>query len=112
MSRKEKRVQPQEKRGLSNVERLRLRVSAMVSSPKAQACHQASIWRLDSDTDLAWEQVMGELAETDGLEMTENEDGTITLQWDAPTEDEMAGGEMETPPEMVVQRLHEEPAPF
>lgn len=112
MSKQQKKQKPQESRGMSDVERLRLRVSAMIQSPKAQAAHQASIWRLESDTDRAWEQVRGELAETDGLEITENEDGTITLQWDAPTEEEMAGGEMETPPEMVVQRLHEEPAPF
>lgn len=111
MAKQTKKVE-QKSKGVSDVERLRLRVSAMIQSPKAQAAHQASIWRLESDTDQAWTQVMEELRETDGLEMTENEDGTITLQWDAPTEDEMAGGEMETPPEMIVQQLHEESMPF
>lgn len=109
---KQKRSSDQEKGGVNSLDRLRLRVSSMIHSPKAQAECRAAIWRLDSDTDQAWRQVMEELAETDGLEITENEDGTITLQWDAPTEEEMTGGEMENPPEMVVQRLHEEPAPF
>ena len=112
MSGKEKRAKPQEKRGLSDVERLRLRVSAMVSSPRAQACHQASIWRLESDSDQAWAQVLDELRETDGLEMTENEDGTITLDWEAPSEEDQVGDGMEALPDIAVQRLHEEPAPF
>lgn len=109
---KQKRSSDQEKGGVNSLDRLRLRVSSMIHSPKAQAECRAAIWRLDSDTDQAWRQVMEELAETDGLEMTENEDGTITLQWEAAADDGSVDEGAEAAPDMIVQRLHEEPAPF
>lgn len=104
----------QQERGMTAVDRLRLRISAMVNSPRAASLRQATIWRLESDSDQAWAQVMGELQETDGLEMTENEDGTITLHWEAMVEEgpEIEADDMDVLPGMVVQHLHEEPAPF
>ncbi|HFI2197493.1 TPA: DUF1654 domain-containing protein [Pseudomonas aeruginosa] len=53
----------------------------MVGSPKAQADRRAVIWRLDSDTDEAWTQVLDELVETDSLVVTKLEDGTAVLEW-------------------------------
>jgi len=115
MAKQQKRTADQDRSGMNGVDRLRLRVSAMINNPKAQLERRATIWRLDSDTELAWAQVMGELAETDGLTMTSNEDGTIILEWEAMAEEgpEMAFEEMEPAPDLIVQRLHEEPAaPF
>lgn len=106
------------------VDRLRLRVAEMIHSPRAQAAHRATIWRIDSDTDAAWNQVMGELAETDGLEVTQNEDGTVQLQWTAadqeaemPPEDvsyvdELTMIRTELAPEINFQQLLQQPAPF
>lgn len=97
-----------------SLERLRLRVSAMIHSPKAQADRRATIWRLDSDTDQAWNQVMEELAETDGLTVTKLEDGTAVLEWQ-PGEEEGEGAQgegEELPADFVVQALHDQPAPF
>lgn len=104
----------QQDRGMAGLDRLRLRISAMVNSPRAASLRQATIWRLESDSDRAWAQVMEELAETDGLEMVENEDGTVTLQWEAMAEEGPAieAEELDVLPGMVVQVLHEEPAPF
>ncbi|MNO09668.1 hypothetical protein D3C81_2329950 [compost metagenome] len=53
------------------------------------------------------------LAETDGLEMTFNDDGSVLLQWHASTdEDHVAGeGEVEIADDLVVERA-EMPAPF
>jgi len=68
--------------GLHELDRLCLRISAMVGSSKAPADRRVVIWRLDSDTDEAWSQEMGELAETDGLVvMTKLEDATAVLEW-------------------------------
>lgn len=100
--------------GLHELDRLRLRISAMVGSPKAQADRRVVIWRLDSDTDEAWTQVMDELAETDGLTVTKLEDGTAVLEWQ-PAEEEGEGvlgeGE-ELPTDFKVQYLHDQQAPF
>ncbi|WP_285640823.1 DUF1654 domain-containing protein [Pseudomonas sp. NBRC 100443] len=81
--------------------------------PKAQANRRTTIWKLGNDAELAWRQVLEDLAETEGLEMTRNEDGTVLLTWQ-PSEEEGAQdcGEEAYSEEMVVQSLHEEVAPF
>lgn len=99
---------------IHTLDRLRLRISAMVGSPKAQADRRAVIWRLDSDTDEAWSQAMDELAETDGLTVTKLEDGTAVLEWQ-PSEEEGEGAQgegEELPADFKVQYLHDQPAPF
>lgn len=112
MSKQQKKPKAQESRGVSDVDRVRLRVSAMIGSPKAQADRRATIWPLDSDTKPAWDQVLEELAETDGLKMIRNEDGTVLLKWQPGEEgDAVAGADERYVEEMVVQRI-EEPAPF
>ncbi|MBD9675559.1 DUF1654 domain-containing protein [Pseudomonas sp. PDM18] len=98
---------------IHELDRLRLRISAMVGSPKAQADRRAVIWRLDSDTDEAWSQVMDELSETDGLVVTKLEDGTAVLEWQTSCEEsEMGGKEIAEAEIGGMQRAHEETAPF
>lgn len=112
MAQQKRGAADQDRAGMNGVDRLRLRVSAMVNSPKAQADRRATIWRLDTDTDEAWSQVMDELAETDGLVVTKLEDGTAVLEWQPGDEGEDASsGEEAYDEEMVVQRI-EEQAPF
>ncbi|HCF6640422.1 TPA: DUF1654 domain-containing protein [Pseudomonas aeruginosa] len=100
--------------GIHALDRLRLRIAAMVGSPKAQADRRAVIWRLDSDTDEAWTQVLDELVETDSLVVTKLEDGTAVLEWH-PSEEEGEGAQGEgekLPADFKVQYLHDLPAPF
>lgn len=97
---------------VSPVEKVRLRVSAMINSPRAQAERRASIWKAQGDSEEAWQQVLEELAETEGLEMTRNEDGTVLLTWQPSDEEELTPEEEASSNEMVVQHLHEEFAPF
>ena len=101
-----KQKAPQQSRELTALERLGLRVSAMINSPKAQLERRVMIHRLDTDTDEAWDGVMELLAETDGLEMTFNDDGGVTLKWGLPTE-----GDQRIEEEGEVE-LVEEVAPF
>ncbi|MCO3293496.1 DUF1654 domain-containing protein [Pseudomonas aeruginosa] len=99
----------QAKGQVSPVEKVRLRVSAMISSPRAHAERRASIWKAQGDSEEAWLQVLEELAETDGLEMSLGEDGVVTLTWEAGDEEgvEVVDGiELVQQPEMVVERLH------
>lgn len=68
---------------MSGMERLALRVSSMINHPVAQAQRWVTIYRLDTDGDLEWEEVMRLLSETDGIEITFNDDETVTLRWEA-----------------------------
>lgn len=95
---KQKKIQEaQERQGLTGLERLGLRVSAMIASPVAQIQRWVTIHRLDTDGDREWDAVLELLAETDGIDMTFNDDGTVTLKWDRPSDEDrvIEGGELE-----------------
>ncbi|HBN7887171.1 TPA: DUF1654 domain-containing protein [Pseudomonas aeruginosa] len=101
----------QAKGQVSPAEKVRLRVSAMISSPRAQAERRASIWKAQGDSEEAWQHVLEELAETDGLEMSLGEEGVVTLTWEAGDEEGVEvddGIELVQELDMMVQRLHEE----
>lgn len=90
---------------MSGIERLGLRVSSMINHPVAQAQRWVTIHRLDTDGDREWEEVLGVIAETDELELTLNDDGSVTVRWEPQEVDEAGKGEAEFEPE-------EEVAPF
>lgn len=77
------------KNELSGLERLGLRVSAMINSPLAQFGRRVLIHQLDTDSDRDWDTIMELLVETDGLDVTFCDDGSVILQWDAPTADDL-----------------------
>lgn len=92
---------------MSGVERLNLRVSSMINHPVAQDQRWVTIHRLDTDGDREWDEVMTVLSETDGIEMTINdEDESVTLRWEAPSEEDLR---VEVIDEFLAV---EEPAPF
>lgn len=68
---------------ITAIERLGLRVSAMIGSPKAQLERRAVIHRLDTDTDEAWDGIMMLLADTYGLALAFDEAGYVTVSWEA-----------------------------
>ena len=102
----EKARQPHE---LSSLERLGLRVSEMINSPLAQLGRRVLIHRLDTDSDQDWDAIMELLAETDGLDMTFCDDGSVILQWDAETDDDQV---IEREGDLELVRREEEEAPF
>lgn len=75
---------------LTGLERLGLRVSNMINHPIAQQQRWVEVHRLDTDGDREWEEVMGLLAETDGLDMTFKDDGAVLLEWEAQEDDDLA----------------------
>lgn len=100
-----KQAAPASRGELSGMERLALRVSSMINHPVAQTQRWVTIHRLDTDGDREWEEVLSVIAETDELELTLNDDGSVTVRWEQQ-EVEVAGrGEVEFQPE-------EEAAPF
>ncbi|XXE61528.1 DUF1654 domain-containing protein [Pseudomonas sp. R1-18] len=71
---------------MTGLERLGLRVSSMINHPIAQTQRWVTVHRLDTDGEREWEEVMGVLAETDEIDMTFNDDGSVTLRWEAQSD--------------------------
>ena len=106
MARPQKQKQ-QERTPISGIERLNLRVSSMINHPIAQDQRWVTIHRLDTDGEREWEELLSVLGETDGIEMTLNdEDESITLRWEAPSDDDQ---QVEVHDELMAV---EEAAPF
>jgi hypothetical protein len=87
---KQKKIVEKVRQEMTGLERLGLRVSAMINHPTAQQQRWVTIHRLDTDGDLEWDEVMGLLSETDNLEMTFNDDDSVTLRWEALDEEDPA----------------------
>ncbi|USS54183.1 DUF1654 domain-containing protein [Pseudomonas kermanshahensis] len=79
---KQKKSIPKPRQEMSGVERLGLRVSSMINHPLAQTQRWVTIHRLDTDGDMEWEEVMGLLAETPELDLTFNDDESVTVRWE------------------------------
>lgn len=105
MGKAKKQQKPAVRQVISGMERLGLRVSSMINHPTAQHQRWVTIHRLDTDGDQEWEEVMGLLSETDDLEMTFNDDESVTLRWEARSDEDRV---------LEVADLDEveEPAPF
>ncbi|ERT18826.1 hypothetical protein O162_08875 [Pseudomonas putida SJ3] len=79
---KQKKSTAQARQEMTALERLGLRVSSMINHPIAQAQRWVTIHRLDTDGDMEWEEVMGLLAETPELDLTFNDDESVTVRWE------------------------------
>lgn len=85
---KQKKSTPQERQVMTALERLGLRVSSMINHPIAQSQRWVTIHRLDTDGDMEWEEVMGLLAETPELDLTFNDDESVTVRWEEVSADD------------------------
>lgn len=83
-----KKNQQQPKQELTGTERLGLRVTEMIGSPKAQLERRAVIHRLDSDSDEAWSAIMDLLRETSGLSLSFDSYENAVVTWEAGDERE------------------------
>jgi hypothetical protein len=83
-----KQAKPTIREEVSGVQRLGMRVSSMINHPVAQTQRWVTIHRLDTDGDREWEEVMGLLSETDGIDMTFNDDESVMLKWEASAEED------------------------
>ena len=90
MARQQKAQKAKEAAPMTAIERLGLRVSAMIGSPKAQLERRAVVHRLDTDTDEAWDGIMTLLADTDGLMLAFDGDGHAIITWEAGEPEEGA----------------------
>lgn len=88
---KQKKSAQQERQVMSAMERLSLRVSSMINHPVAQLQRWVTIHRLDDDGEREWEEVLTIIAETDELELTLNDDGSVTVRWEEPEKEGRPG---------------------
>lgn len=105
MAKQNKTAPTQQRQGMTAIERLGLRVSNMINHPKAQEQRWVEIHRLDTDGDAEWGEIMRVLGETDGLELTQLEEGGVKIEWEMQSEEDR---------EAPVEELEalEEEAPF
>lgn len=92
---KQKKAVAQERQKMTGLERLGLRVSSMINHPIAQSQRWVKIHRLDTDGEAEWEEVMGLLAETPELDLTFNDDESVTVRWEeqsAEDRDDLVAG--------------------
>lgn len=83
---KQKKQPADERRVMTGMERLVLRISSMINHPLAQTQRWVTIHPLDTDSDHDWEEVMNTLSETPEIEMTFGDDGSVTLRWELDEE--------------------------
>ncbi|MCF5652677.1 MULTISPECIES: DUF1654 domain-containing protein [Pseudomonas syringae group] len=98
-------AKPAKRIEMSGVERLGLRVSEMINHPVAQIQRWVTIHRLDTDGDREWEEVLSVISNTDELELTLNDDGSVTVRWEQGELEQAGKGDAELGQE-------EEAAPF
>lgn len=79
---KQKKSAAHARQEMTGLERLSLRVSSMVNHPLAQTQRWVTIHRLDTDGEAEWEEVMGLLVETPELDLTFNDDESVTVRWE------------------------------
>lgn len=102
-----KQAAPVVRKEMSGIQRLSLRVSSMINHPVAQQQRWVTIHRLDTDGDREWEEVLSVLSDTDALDMTINDDESVTLEWEALDDDDPT---VHVHDELTA--VGEEPAPF
>ncbi|OOH81326.1 hypothetical protein BOW65_09600 [Pseudomonas koreensis] len=107
MSSQEKSRSQKDRQVITGLERLSLRVSSMINHPVAQIQRWVTIHRLDTDGGREWEEVMGLLSETECIDMTFNDDESVTLRWD-PQGEEQRVAEVENLFEVAMEQT----APF
>lgn len=83
---KQKKQASDERKVMTGMERLVLRVSSMINHPLAQTQRWVNIHQLDTDTDQDWEELLGTLSETPEIEITFSDDGSVTLRWEQDEE--------------------------
>lgn len=79
---KQNKAAPKQRQEMTGLERLSLRVSSMINHPIAQIQRWVTIHRLDTDGEAEWEEVMRLLVETPELDLTFNDDESVTVRWE------------------------------
>jgi len=66
---------------LNNYEQVGRRIQRLVSDPNVQKVQTIKIARRDDESPAAWEQVIQELEETDGITVERLEEDSVRIGW-------------------------------
>lgn len=88
MAKQNKTAPTQQRQGMTALERLGLRMSNMINHPKAQEQRWVAIHRLDTDGDAEWGEMLRILGETDGLDITQLDEGGIKIEWEMQSDED------------------------
>ena len=88
MAKQNKKAPTQQRQGITALERLGLRMSNMINHPKAQEQRWVAIHRLDTDGDAEWGEMLRILGETDGLDITQLDEGGIKIEWEMQSDED------------------------
>lgn len=112
MSKQQKDGHSQKRQAMTGGERLGLRVSAMINHPVAQIQRWVMIHQLDTDAQEDWDGMLELMAETDGLDLTFNDDGTVTVRWELQESDEPTAAAVAEDQANLWETREQEGAPF
>ncbi|MNF76624.1 hypothetical protein D3C84_587420 [compost metagenome] len=65
----------------SPFERLCRRVQAEITSPRARLERRANIARLDHEPEEAWQALLEQIEETEGVRLIRRDDGSVHVTW-------------------------------
>lgn len=103
---------PAPREQITGAERLGLRVSAMINHPVAQIQRWVTIHQLDTDAQEDWDRILELLSETSGLDLTLNDDGTVTVRWELQQSDDPTAAAVAEDQANLWEAREEEAAPF
>ncbi|MNO63132.1 hypothetical protein D3C76_538250 [compost metagenome] len=78
--------QKQAARTPSGYELLGGRIQRLIATPLAQLARAVTIRRQDDEAQSDWDQLIDDLRSTEGLDVSEGDDGSVTLRWEAQAE--------------------------
>lgn len=66
---------------IDSYEQVGRRIQKLVADPKVQKRQVVTVSRLDDESSEAWNRVLTELEETDGVDVERHEDGSALIAW-------------------------------
>ncbi|AYN94398.1 DUF1654 domain-containing protein [Pseudomonas sp. LTJR-52] len=71
---------------LSSYQAIANRIRFLLSSPAIQVSKRLTVARLDHECPREWDRLLDEIADTEGVELAKEDDGSATIRWTNATD--------------------------
>lgn len=71
---------------LSSYQAIANRIRFLLSSPATQVSKRLTIARLDHECPREWDRLLDEIADTEGVDLAREDDGSATIRWTNATD--------------------------